>query len=283
MKMLVSAMLMWLGLSRSAASLVSLKLDAATGAYSVSTADWKFDGLDYKMRMNNTTFCSCDGSLILTEHSVTKSSDGMGSYSATSLHWAMKGTQSTYATTFRLYDDAIIFQQDFPCALDGASGASFVAEFPAFGWDEKNTAAGYVTWNSIMSGDRLKAGTWPPTDGKFGAADGGPVVLFPKSESEQWTVVVSEASRFMEGGVGACDGKNQSLCSGLRGSYDTIPEGFSFETIMSISGKRGVANGMFEWGSKLLAKYGKQRTMPWEATSDYVSEIYLLDPGRRML
>lgn len=126
-----------------------------------------------------------------------------------------------------------------------------------------------------MSGDHLMAGAWPTTDGNFGAQDGGPVVIFPKSKTELWTVVVSEASRFMAGGIGPCSGpgKNQSLCGGLRGTYDTVPKGFSFETIMSVSSSRGVANGMFDWGSKLLAKYGKQRTMPYAAKSDYISKL----------
>ena len=225
--------------------------------------------------------CSCDGSLILKGHTANKGSDGMGSYSATTLNWALKETSSTYLTTFRLYEDAIVFQQDFPEGVSGASGSSFVAEFPAFGWAPSNTAAGYVTWNSGMSGDHVMAGAWPSTDGNFGARDGGPVVIFPKNQTEEWTVVVSEASRFMAGGVGPCTGKNQSLCSGLRGTYDTIPSGFSFETVMSVSSKRGVANGMYEWGSKLLSKYGKVRTMPWEAKSGELRlivtyELYLV-------
>ena len=49
--------------------------------------------------------------------------------------------------------------------------------------------------------------------------------------------------------------------------------GYSFETIISVSSSRGVANGMHEWGPKLLAKYGKQRTTPWEAKSYYITKL----------
>ena len=140
---------------------------------------------------------------MLNGHAASQGTDGMGSFNATALTWALQGTSATYETTFRLYQNSIAFEQRFPEGVStGASGSNFVADFPALGWAPHNPTAGYVTWSSTMSGDHVQAGTWPTADGQFGARDGGPVLIFPKSSEQQWTLAVSAASGFMVGGVG---------------------------------------------------------------------------------
>ena len=101
----------------------------------------------------------------------------MGNYKATTLKWGL-GKTILYTTSFRVYDSAVIFRQDFPEGGHGTGGSLFVAEFPALAWHENNPSTGYITWNGGMSGDHIETGRWPTRKG-FGAKDGGPVLLFP--------------------------------------------------------------------------------------------------------
>ena len=43
------------------------------------------------------------------------------------------------------------------------------------------------------------------------------------------------------------------------GAVTSIPAGYTLETILSVSAEGGVNKPMEDWGSVLLAKYGKQR------------------------
>lgn len=97
--------------------------------------------------------------------------DVMGNHTSTSMTWQLKGTSTTYKTTFKVmicrpcasrprrtiqvYPSAVIFRQDFPQGLQNSSakGSNFVAEFPALDWASTNPATGFVTWNGGVSGD----------------------------------------------------------------------------------------------------------------------------------
>ena len=331
---------------------VTVDIDPVTARYNVSTpAGVKLHGLEYTLTLNGKNYTSApSGGLVLVGPGKPfQGTDNLGPFKAMEFQWhvsTLSGENDdgvVYVTSFRVYEDAVVFRQEFPLGGEGMKNKrGFVAEFPALEWSSSNPPAGFVTWNGGMSGDGIKTGRWPSTTGDFGARDGGPVAIFSgtpappaacalvdqtsgspcvngtgygcfgngsmwvdkgcagtfECQGQQvscssdgfkrkicpcvstdtrtpsgWAIVVSEASRFMAGGVGACGATPSALCSGLRSSYDSLPGNFSFETILSVSSEAGVASAMHAWGSRLLAKFGKQRTNPWEAKSDYITKL----------
>ena len=332
---------------------VTVDIDPVTARYNISTpAGVQLRGLQYTLTLGGKDYTSDQsGGLILAGPGRPfEGADNIGPFKAMEFHWHMtnvsaeKDDANVYVTSFRVYEDAVVFRQEFPLGGKGMKNAKrgFVAEFPALEWSSSNPPAGFVTWNGGMSGDGIKTGRWPSTTGDFGARDGGPVAIFSGTPAPPaacalvdqtsgspcvngtgygcfgngsmwvdkgcagtfqcqghqvscssdgfkrkvcpctsidttspsgWAIVVSEASRFMAGGVGACGAAPSALCSGLRGSYDSLPRNFSFETILSVTSTPGVASAMHVWGSHLLAKFGKQRTHPWAAKSDYITKL----------
>ncbi len=52
---------------------------------------------------------------------------------------------------------------------------------------------------------------------------------------------------------------NSTLTYGIMGAVTEIPTGYTLETILSVTPEGGVNAPMENWGSLLLAKYGKER------------------------
>ena len=91
---------------------VTVNVDPTSGSYSVSTNGVKFNGLGFILTMDKQTHSSANKTLELQGHSSSNGSDGMGEFKSVTLNW-VAGTVG-YSTTFRVYVDAVVFQEEFP-------------------------------------------------------------------------------------------------------------------------------------------------------------------------
>eukprot|EP01130_Rhizamoeba_saxonica_P004949 TRINITY_DN1998_c0_g1_i1.p1 TRINITY_DN1998_c0_g1~~TRINITY_DN1998_c0_g1_i1.p1 ORF type:complete len:615 (+),score=103.10 TRINITY_DN1998_c0_g1_i1:302-2146(+) len=103
-----------------------------------------------------------------------------------------------------------------------------------------------------MDGIKFNAGTYPNIQGM--GFNGGALALFDKKLR---TYILSSSESALNGIQQLSNGGYYQ--SGVMGSIKTIPQGFTFSTILYAGEYPGVNNAMMGWGSSLLKMYGKKR------------------------
>ena len=192
---------------------INVSVDAETGAYHVAARGGAtFGGLDYRLATNGTLLSVANGTLLMQPGGAVASNgtDSLGAFERISLSWEAASAPGAciWVTSFQVYpaQGAVLFRQQFPAGLrntaaaagrGGVDAGGLIATFPALRWQapatthlgaapgatpspvEAGAGFGFVTWNGLMAGDSIKTGSWPTAQGEtFGAADGGPLLLF---------------------------------------------------------------------------------------------------------
>ena len=188
-------------------------------------------------------------------------SDVLGSYTG----YTVAFNAGVFVAAFRLYAarNAIVFSQTFPGGLSGMAGGDaggLSTAFPVFGPPKQalnSPSTGYLTWSGGMCTGRT--GVWTNeglNPGHF-SEQSGPIVIFNESAA----IAISPADNFMTANLNFCQLTGMALGSGLGGMVDTVPPGWSYETIV-VGGTGGVTQTVVAWGDALLARGNKTRTAP---------------------
>lgn len=236
------------------------------GSYAVSqngVSKLKSAQSAYVVRSGGKVLSSGDGSLRMdAAPQATSGSDIVGSWSG----YTVAFNAGLFVATFKLYAarDTIIFEQSFPKGCSGMASPSgendLVTGFPVFGeaktqLNDNNTA--YLAWSGGMSPGHT--GLWVADRVDYAGlnSQGGPLALFDRSLA---TLVLSPASGFMTAQLAFGSSTGEALGAGHNGMVDTVPAGWTLETVLV--GGQGIGVTMDLWGDVLLARGGKERTKP---------------------
>ncbi|PVD22557.1 hypothetical protein C0Q70_18373 [Pomacea canaliculata] len=226
----------------------------------------------YSIKINNNTwlrnaptFFRVDGQVFtagknLKLNMTTGSSgiDTLGTYQTTTFVYQAGGNE--IHASIRTYEllPVIVFSQVYPNGANRtkASGVNdVISGFPSFSVnteDSANSSLGYLAYGGMMCGDTEKSfGRF--TTKTFIIADGvvgGPIALFDGSGA---TLVISPSSNFMAASNSHSRATN-SLSYGIMGEVDTVPPGYSLDTILYF-GDAGVNRAFQGWGELLRFLY----------------------------
>jgi hypothetical protein len=221
---------------------------------------------------------SADGSLKLDASDTTNGNDAsFGNFSQLTLNWTVAADGIVWSTFIKAFDDdkTISFGQQFHTSIpnfstnvtaispnSGGCGAG-VGEGgcwgkPGSGWPTididkgRMSELGYVNYGEI--GRTTPGNDWAKY--KKTGPDGVPLALL--DEKSGTVALLSPTSAFYDTVFDVVDGAHGSyLRCGVIGSAQSIPAGFSTETVMHIG--EGMTSTFMSWGGGLLRKYGKER------------------------
>jgi hypothetical protein len=294
----------------SSASTLSLAPSPSPGGYEIQiNGETWFSSGNISVTVGQTTYSTSDASLKSAGAGTSGSgSDGYGSFTSKTQKWTAGATP--YTTSTRLYAEKfVIFEQSFPKGAEGTNltftqGSDAVSScFPSIDPQPSGgKSLGYVWWGGRAFLEGSQGGQWQghnddgmgtrgpfsrvvDTDnevntGKKGPGvgmgnGGGPFVVFGEEMTD--SLVFSPANNFMTNSPGVSAPKNDgSFCFGLDAPVETVPAGYSLETMVYLG--TGVNSAMKEWGTTMLAKYKTVRpvdyTTQWLgfSTDKYVLE-----------
>ncbi|CAG0889291.1 unnamed protein product [Cyprideis torosa] len=251
-----------------------ISVNSTEGTWSLPSGDTYFyvDGVKYSLE---------EGNLILSAGPSEKKSgsDILGHFNYLTMEFTAGPV--VIEAMIRQYpsSNTLIFTQRYQ---DGALGTSMgdknavASAFPSFRIQDGQTAdIGFHSWGGGFSGqlqetsDRFQRGTTKINDGE----NGGPLVLFDRSGS---ALVISFASSFTASNL-FHDHVRETVDFGVKGTVDSIPLGFTVDTIFHLC-RRGINSAVMEWGHKLMTLHGKERT---NAESDFTANYlgYYTDNG----
>jgi len=210
--------------------------------------------------------------------------DAFGSFKADSVVFANEENVRTEITA-RSYDDGktVVFEMEFPdglenCALQDEN--DIITSFPSFrvGNEYYNGTEprGFISFNGAMLGADAVVSSFDK-DGMVnnmgsGLMNTSPLAIFNTKQ----TMVISSASNFMAINQ-KFDHDESNLSYGIMGRVKSVPKGFSYEVIVSLS-DAGASIAMDEWGQKLLDRYQKSKEVAFsDFTTNYLQ--YSTDNG----
>ena len=210
--------------------------------------------------------------------------DAYGSFKADSVVFANEENVRTEITA-RSYDDGktIVFEMEFPDGLENCATTDendIITSFPSFrvGNEYYNGTQprGFISFNGAMLGSGAVVSSFDKDGMKnnlgSGLMDTSPLAIFNTKE----TVVMSSASNFMTVNQ-KFDREESNLSYGIMGRVKSVPKGFSYEVIVSLS-EGGASVAMDEWGQKLLDRYQKSKDVAFsDFTTNYLQ--YSTDNG----
>ena len=210
--------------------------------------------------------------------------DEYGSFKADSVVFANEENVRTEITA-RSYDDGktIVFEMEFPDGLENCATTDendIITSFPSFrvGNEYYNGTQprGFISFNGAMLGSGAVVSSFDKDGMKnnlgSGLMDTSPLAIFNTKE----TVVMSSASNFMTVNQ-KFDREESNLSYGIMGRVKSVPKGFSYEVIVSLS-EGGASVAMDEWGQKLLDRYQKSKDVAFsDFTTNYLQ--YSTDNG----
>lgn len=235
---------------------LNVAVDTTTGVYNVTVGGQPyFFGEQPTFQYNGEQLSPQSGNLKLTGSTQTAGGDGFGAYTGVSLSWA--GFSATFTTAFRVYGSFIVFEQVFVSGSPNSSTPNDVlSEFPKFNLvPEAPEALGFLAYSGYMTGAYPLYGTLGSSPLPGGLDGSGPLVIFNKDLSTSF--VLSSASNFFAHSQ-MFDASHNTLSYGVMGSVTSVPAQYSLETILYLGS--GVNQAMTDWGSVLLARYGKDRS-----------------------
>lgn len=235
------------------------------GSYTLSSAAWPnllLSSAPVGLLSNGQWLSAADGSLKLAGPMATwTGSDSMGPFSGSTFTWADAKGISQISTTFKVYSEspAVGFAASFPAGIStGSNGTSskdsVVSAFPS--WTIPSASQiGWLQWSGAFVNQGVKgplSGTWDTTGAKAFSPgiSSGPIVLL--DESAAASLILSAASEFAAVSAVASSG---SLSYGPLGSVDSLPKGYSYETVAWLGA--GVNYAVMSWGRALMGKFGK--------------------------
>ena len=209
------------------------------------------------------------------------STDEIGPFNATSIHWQATST-CVLDTTFKIYDGSTVaFEQSYPtganhtnfdrrCASDlthcstRTSNVAPIAGFPAFDISSApSQRLGWVAFHDTQIRVSGGHGTHTMTNKRdvFGL-NGGPVLMFDSHRAAAvLSPLASRSVRLSTSFIQDCLPSHLHLhnCSwshGISSELRSLPPGFTHTTILHASATRGVTDTVHSWGSIILKATG---------------------------
>ena len=223
--------------------------------------NYDLDMGDICVTSSSKKYCAEDGTLKVNSTTTSSGSDAIGLYTMITKRWS----PVDFETSVLQYSDKLtyIFRQRFPTGLNytnvprsKTSADSISSQYPSF-LIKDGPYKGYLQYKGAMLGCTYQIGSTSDVSGlQGGAKNSGPLVLFNKEKDN--SVVISSASNFMSHSQQLTF--NSSVVGyGLMGDITNVPAGYELDTIMSYTNSGSPKTAMYEWGAKLLQKYGKTR------------------------
>jgi hypothetical protein len=240
------------------------QLSLRDGAVHVGAEAW-FNPGNTSVTVDGSVYSTADGSLKASGAAETsQGSDTLGAYTMTTNKWTAGTTP--FETSHRVYDggEIVVFSQTFPKGASGTSvtgGGDISSCYPSIDpTPAGGKPLGYVSWQGRFM-EASRGGEWQGEGGRGGPGPGtggagGPFVVFGQPMTD--SIVISAASNFMTNSVGSSPAKgDSSFCLGLDGPVESVPAGYSLETMFHLG--VGVNRAVKSFGTSLLKKYGTVR------------------------
>ena len=248
-----------------------------SGGYqlTVNNNTWLNSG-DTFIRKAGAVYSTADGTLSLLNSSIDEAgTDGVGDYISSVWTWSA-GTKTADLLTlikryYRLTTDltaplqtnnvrAIIFEAYFPSQINGAATDRQLTttSFPSWKLEALPKVKGFFQWSGPFAwndGSETCA-TWKEGAAVQSGLRAGPLLIF--DETAGLVSVISPFSNFMDMSIASINDNQVTL--GVMGGVDTIPAGYSYQSIIYFS-QSGVTEGTIEWGNVLLNRYQKSRAV----------------------
>eukprot|EP01050_Picozoa_sp_SAG11_P016881 SAG11_NODE_2359_length_3464_cov_2.039525_5_plen_299_part_00 len=242
-------------------------LSVPDGHITVGDVTWFKPG-NLSVTVGGQLYSHADGSLKATGTvSTTTGKDALGPFTAKTHTWAAGNT--AWTTSTRDYGGKFtVFAQTWPDGADGTAAGKQGASscFPAIDPDPADgKPRGFVSWQGRFL-EASKGGEWEGGGRNgpgVGTGDGGgPFVVFGQPMAE--SLVFSAVANFMTNTPStspAAQKGDSTFCFGLDAPVQSVPAGYSLETIVFLG--EGVNAAMKDFGTTLLSKYGTVRPIDY--------------------
>jgi hypothetical protein len=245
--------------------------------------DLWFESNEIFIHFNDRYYTTTDSSLTLIKQRTRQNKDSLGSHEEYTLSYAIndestKENEIIFNGIIKVYDDFVLFNQQFPKGLKNTSTNNadlIVSGFPTFVLQDRSDCgqrspvgfAHWVSWfyksASVAAGRRstlVAPGFATPVYGKWddatllqgGIGGSGVTAVFDKEGRN--TVVMSPFTQPMT--VSHISPNAGELQWGLMGNLTEIPKNFEFSTILFF-GNNGITQTMQDWGKVLRSYYKK--------------------------
>ena len=244
-----------------------VKINQTTGGFQLYLSDklWFNSGTVF-IHNNGKWHTPLDGSLKLTGNSTATGELDWGPMDIYNFNWMdMDGHKyTTYSVVFREIP-VVIFGQQWD---DGGNNTSVgkddttLSMWPTLKLEDlSGVELGFTTWAGGQLGKQTTGKLDSKTEEIYNKVDGGfPIAIFD-SQMEN-TLVIAPQNSFMSGHQTtwkpseAKDGNYWG--SGLLGTVESVPAGYSMETIM-VAGNN-ISDTLGKWGGLIRERYGKKES-----------------------